>query len=293
MAIDIIVDDCRKAVKKIKPASFDCVLTSPPYYKQRNYRHPDQIGNEGTVEGYVKQLVDLFEDVARLLKSDGTLWLNLGDKYIKKRLQGIPWRVALGMQDSGWYLRSAVIWRKPNVKPDGARDRPTNEYEHVFLMSVSDKYYYDADAIKEAPADYFRRGGKAVYLADGMNTDGVGSRTLHQMSTNGRNRRNVWDVPTVASEHGEYIEHFAAMPPALARLCLLASCRPNSNVLDIFGGTGTTGIVAMSLGHDATLIEVNKDYALGAYDRIERNNLPLLKTTEVARVEEDAVYESV
>lgn len=272
MTVTIKTGDSFKLIMQEPLDKFDCILTSPPYYKQRDYKSDSDLGQEGTVEDYIANLVTIFGIAALSLKPTGTLWLNLGDKYIDKRLQGIPWRVALALQESSSYiLRSAIIWKKPNVRPDGATDRPTGEYEHIFLLSVNEKYFYDADAIREDPADYYRAGGSAPYSAGGMNNDG--SSTLHQMSVNGRNARNIWTFSTAQSP--EEYEHYATMPLELAKRCLKAGCPPGGHVLDLLAGTGTTGLAADRLGMDATLFEINPKYSQIAYDRIY-NDAPLL-----------------
>lgn len=271
--INFIHGDCREKLSELPSNSFDACVTSPPYYKQRDYRHVAQIGNEGTVEGYIDELVDVFRLIARVLKPEAAVWLNLGDKYINKKLQGIPWRVALALQDWGWLLRSAVIWEKPNVKPQSVSDRPTSSYEHIFLLSQHEKYYYDADALREKPADYTRAGGTKPYLAGGRNTDGLGkTSTLHQMAEDGRNRRDVWAIPTVASDAGG---HFAVMPPQLAKDLIVSICPPGGHVIDPFGGLGTTGLVAYQNDRDATIIELNESYFAQGMARVS-NDAPLL-----------------
>lgn len=272
--INIITGDCRTVLSRdLGHKLFDTCVTSPPYYNLRDYGHADQLGRGGTANEYIRDLVDILSGVRRRLRSLGSMWLVLGDTYKDKQLLGIPWRTAFALQVDGWILRSAVIWQKPNVKPDGAKDRPSNEYEHIFLLSVNKSYFYNAAAIKEKPAGYTRRGGSAPYLANGQTTDGAGSKTLHQMSPDGRNKRNVWSIQTVPAA---FPGHFAAFPPDLVETCLKATCPPGGNVLDPFGGTGTVGLVADRLNMNATLIELNADYARQARDRIA-NDLPLLK----------------
>lgn len=264
--INIITGDCRTVLSwDLDDDAFDTCVTSPPYYRLRDYGYDDQLGRGVSIEDYVKDLVDIMAGVKMRLKATGSLWLVLGDTYKDKQLLGIPWRVAFALQQDGWLLRSAVIWQKPNVKPDGAKDRPTNEYEHVFLLTVNKSYYYNQAAIKENPADYTRKGGTAPYLANGMNADGMNSTSFHQMSKDGRNKRNVWSISTVPAA---FPGHFAAFPPKLAEICIKATCPPGGAVLDPFGGTGTTGLVAARLGLDATLIEINSKYAQAARDRI-------------------------
>jgi DNA modification methylase len=214
----------------------------------------NQLGLEPTPELYVQRIVEVFREVRRVLHPSGTLWLNLGDSYaggggfspnspsnmagskqttqrgaiagnirpqgsIKaKDLVGIPWMVAFALRADGWYLRCDVIWAKGNPMPEAVTDRPTRSHEYVFLLTKSPRYFYDADAIREPMADYARKGGTAPSTAGGSTTNGIGSNSLHQMATSGRNKRSVWTInPRPYPE-----AHFATFPEALPRTCILA-----------------------------------------------------------------------
>jgi DNA modification methylase len=245
-----------------------------------------QLGLEPTPEAYVEAMVGVFREVRRVLRDDGTLWLNMGDSYVAngsgqvpqtkdhkgsgfagpnrdgqtglkpKDLVGIPWRLAFALQADGWYLRSDIIWAKPNPMPESVTDRPTKSHEYLFLMSKSARYYFDQEAVREAPAPYERPGGTAPWTADSGHTNGVGSDTFHQMSTAGRNIRSVWTVATAPYPGA----HFATFPPKLVEPCIKAGCPSGGIVLDPFAGSGTTGMVAQSLSRRAVLIDLSMDY---------------------------------
>ncbi len=270
--------------------SVQMVATSPPYSSLRDYGVAGQIGMEGTPEAYVSNLVQVFREVGRVLKNDGVLWLNLGDSYAgsgkgptgkngignqtkrqgfdssqskvpdglkPKDLIGIPWRVAFALQADGWYLRSDVIWSKPNPMPESVTDRPTKAHEYIFLLTKSQKYFYDAGAVLE-PAAYdgrkdTRMKGSEKYSVPmkpggGVNTFATeGHERWPQRLENGargRNRRTVWNVPTYSYKGA----HFATWPPALVEPMIKAGSRPGDVVLDPFAGSGTTGLVARQLG---------------------------------------------
>jgi DNA modification methylase len=238
-------------------------------------------------------MVEVFREVWRVLKSDGTLWLNLGDSYnanqgagfdthkdggerkrlaaspqIKwgkpKNLVGIPWRVAFALQADGWYLRSDIIWSKPNPMPESATDRPTKSHEYIFLLSRSARYFYDAEAIKEKVGEETRRmktfrsgcyTNNAVF-DNSYDYSGHEPYSVGEPSLNGRNKRTVW---TIASQ--PYAEaHFATFPEELPKLCILAGSKFGDTILDPFAGSGTTGMVAIELGRRCILIELNPDY---------------------------------
>ncbi len=242
------------------------VVTSPPYWGLRDYGIDGQIGLEQTPDEYVAHLVAVFREVRRVLRSDGTVWLNLGDSYAAsgsgggpgkqstnvgsvnipprsappglkvKDLVGVPWRVALALQADGWYLRSEIIWSKNNPMPDSVRDRPVRSHEHVFLLTKSPRYFYDADAVKEPTVS------------------GEGTRS----------RRTVW---TIAIQHFRGA-HFATFPEKLVEPCILAGSAPGDVVLDPFAGSGTTGVVALRHKRRFTGIELNPEYAAIAEARI-------------------------
>jgi len=284
--------DCRIILKGLPAESVHCCVTSPPYFGLRDYGVDGQIGLEPTPEAYVAELVAVFREVKRVLRDDGTLWLNLGDSYNSnshwsgggpgavagntrsvtdshrlgivsgtktKDLIGIPWMVAFALRADGWYLRQDIIWHKPNPMPESVTDRCTKAHEYVFLLSKSDRYYFDQDAIKEdcesEPQTRDRSSeGYGVALGDGRERFSKGARTYGLDGK--RNRRSVWTVNTRPYKEA----HFATFPPALIRPMILAGCPVGGTVLDPFGGSGTTGEVAESLGRNSILIELNPGY---------------------------------
>lgn len=267
--------DCRHVLPTLKASSFQCVVTSPPYWKKRSYLPDDhsakglEIGQEATVKEYIETLVAVFRQVARVLMGNGTLWLNLGDSYADKEtataagvkngdLIGLPWRVAMALQAQGWYLRSDTIWAKPNPKPESVRDRPTKAHEYLFLLTKRQQYHYDADAIREPCTST----GGACFGKQRHSTEGTGAQSRRLKSPAernhplGKNKRSVWKIP-VRSYPGA---HFAVFPAELVRPCILAGCPKGETVLDPFAGTGTVGAVAEGLDRDAVLIELNPVY---------------------------------
>lgn len=258
LAPDLVIweGDVREALRQMPDSTVQCVVTSPPYFGLRDYGVAGQIGLESTVEEYVQTLVEVFREVRRVLRKDGTLWLNLGDSYngsggaggdygpgglregqprypgrrlnsLKpKDLIGIPWRVAFALQADGWYLRSDIIWAKPNPMPESVTDRPTKSHEYVFLFSRSPHYYYDADAIRE-PAHSERSGNARRVLAAerGRPAGAGGQRGVSfpwENTGQGRNRRSVWTIATQPFPDA----HFATFPEELPRLCILAGTSP-------------------------------------------------------------------
>lgn len=261
----IVVGDSRKVLGAFPNNHFQTCITSPPYWGLRDYGIAGQIGAEPSLEAYLSDLVSLFREVRRTLKDDGTLWLNIGDSYTSggrtwrdvdkknkgramsyrpdtpeglkpKDLIGVPWRLALALQSDGWYLRSDIIWHKPNCQPESVKDRPTRSHEYIFLFSKNEKYYYDHDSIKEESADGY---------------------TL-------KNRRSVWNINT----EGFSGNHFAVFPTELVRLCLLAGSRNDSIVLDPFLGSGTVGKVCLENNRRIVGIELSPEYAKIAEDRL-------------------------
>ncbi|HEY0378599.1 MAG TPA: site-specific DNA-methyltransferase [Pyrinomonadaceae bacterium] len=261
----IIVGDSLEELAKFPDSAFQCCVTSPPYWGLRDYGIEGQIGAEMSLEEYVEKLVTIFRQVHRVLAEDGTCWLNLGDSYTSgnrtwrdsdkknparamsyraptprglkpKDLIGVPWRVAFALQADGWHLRSDIIWHKPNCQPESVKDRPTQAHEYLFLLSKSEKYYYDFEAIKEPT------------------------------KTNGglRNRRTVWSINT----EGFKDAHFAVFPPSLIKPCILAGSKPGSVVLDPFFGSGTVGEVCLEQGRQCVGIELNPQYAEIARKRL-------------------------
>jgi len=252
--IEIYEGDCRQILSDLAEQSINCCITSPPYFGLRDYGNDDQIGLEQTPDEFVEALVGVFREVKRVLRDDGTVWLNLGDSYINKNLVGIPWRVAFALQADGWYLRQDIIWSKPNPMPESAKDRCTKAHEYIFLLSKSPKYYFDNEHIKE---ETDKIGGKPRQFGATKQQGTMRQDIGETFIDNGlRNKRSVWTVsPKPFSE-----AHFAVYPPELIRPCILAGCPEGGTVLDPFGGSGTTGVVADRLGRNAILTELNPDY---------------------------------
>lgn len=300
MSVRIIIGDVRDKLAELADESVHCVVTSPPYFGLRDYGVEGQIGLEATPEDYTTALVEVFREVRRVLRDDGTLWLNLGDSYnahpgqrkttdrvgkkqetnagsnttgsrcapdLKpKDLLGIPWRVAFALQADGWWLRSDIIWAKPNPMPESVTDRPTSAHEHVFLLAKSERYYFDADAAKEPPSENKPWGdsnGGSKQRALGHNLGG----RLGIPAGFGRNIRNVWTISTAAYSEA----HFATFPPALVEPCIKAGSPIGGTVLDPFLGAGTTALVADQLGRNCIGIELNPAYAELARQRIQRD----------------------
>ena len=291
----------------------NCVVTSPPYWGLRDYGAAGQIGLEPTFPEYVEKLTRVFDLVRDLLVEDGTLWLNLGDtssvsrsyqvpdnkhKAVgnskgmhknttglpDKNLIGIPWRVAFALQNAGWILRSAIVWHKPNPMTESVKDRPTRAYEHIFLFSISGRYFYDFEAARE-PATYRNqyeststfcrkvnepnrpgydrpqhrpdRVRKYHSLRPGIDVKGGNQgEGFIEFSPNDRNWRDVWTIPPQPCAD----EHFATFPEALVRRCIIAGSRPDDLVLDPFMGSGTTAVVAEKMGRRWLGIELNPEY---------------------------------
>ena len=368
MQTTVMIGDCLEKLKELPDESVNTCVTSPPYWNLRDYGVSNQLGLEETPEEFVDNLVKVFREVKRVLRNDGTLWLNLGDSYNttqagnkiwgngvgankhyadgsipkkrnliqnlkKKDLVGIPWRVALALQQDGWYLRQDIIWHKPNPMPESVKDRCTKAHEYIFLLSKSPKYYFDNESIKEdaiyspsttkeveRPKGYYK--GKYSKPEKANRVDGSFKAIRSK-----KNKRSVWSVSPKPFKDA----HFATFPMKLIEPCILAGCpekvcvdcgtpyeqkvetkriprwelpedderyRPkkyenahdklngstrhyitetkiiglqkkcncetnetkSATVLDIFGGSGTTGIVANSHDRDSILIELNKDY---------------------------------
>ena len=245
-------------------------VTSPPYFGLRDYGHAGQIGLERSLEDYTQQLVQVFREVRRVLRDDGTLWLNLGDSYGGKQLQGVPWRVAFALQGDGWFLRSDIIWHKPNPMPESIKDRPTKAHEYMFLFAKSERYFYDADAIKEqirstAPSGNGFTGRQGGSSRVGVLSGGEGTSKKWQ-PTGKRNKRSVWTVTTRPYKAA----HFATYPSELIEPCILAGAPGGGTVLDPFTGSGTTGAVAIRNGRQFIGTEINPEYKELARERMTR-----------------------
>jgi DNA modification methylase len=256
MRPEVIQGDVREVLKTLDDKSVQCVVTSPPYWGLRDYGVDDQLGLEATPEEFVENMVDVFREVKRVLRNDGTLWLNLGDTFFNKNLLGMPWRVALALQADGWYLRSDIIWNKPNPMPESVADRPTKSHEYIFLLTKSAKYYYDAEAIKEN-GEYPAGTKAAKGSAKRYSTDLVNSRPPEYKVYDGlRNKRSVWRITTKPYKGA----HFATFPEELPETCIKAGTQKGDVVLDIFAGSGTTLRVASKLGRKVIGIELNPEY---------------------------------
>ena len=289
---EIVVGNALDVLRGMESNSIQACVTSPPYWRLRDYGVAEQLGLEATPQEYVERMVEVFGEVRRVLRKNGTLWLNLGDSYATysviqrfrhglkpKDLVGIPWRVSFALQSAGWWLRSDIIWSKTNPMPESIIDRPTKSHEYLFLLTKSARYYYDAQAIADPashPGRVFEYDGtkKNSRAGDKVNdrrtTIGNGApRTIVVGDT--RNARSVWTIPTSPFHEA----HFATFPPELPRRCILAGSRPGDTILDPFAGAGTTGLVAHRLGRDFVGIELNPKYAEMARRRI-RSDAPLL-----------------
>ena len=308
--------DCRAVMAEMPAESVHCVVTSPPYWGLRDYGQDGQLGLENTHEAYVANMVDVFREVRRVLRDDGTLWLNLGDSYAGSRsgpqgesgematrtvakhrgmlgttkiggnlkpkdLVGIPWRVAFALQADGWYLRSDIIWSKPNPMPESVTDRPTKAHEYLFLLTKSPRYYFDAEAVREtsigtneydltgpgyaAPGQTANTGSRKSKKPDGWATHAGGHGSFHRDGREsgepgviraGRNIRTVWTIATEPYPGA----HFATFPRKLVEPCVKAGCPEGGTVLDPFAGSGTTLLVAQALGRKGIGIDLSPDY---------------------------------
>lgn len=301
---DLRCGDCLEILKSLPSGSVDCCVTSPPYFALRDYNAEGQIGLEATPAEYVSKLLEVFTEVRRVLKPQGTLWLNLGDSYgsgtrktwgadkkapkrpealgavrgkngFSKQLIGIPWRVAFALQEAGWILRSDIIWSKPNAMPESVKDRPTKAHEYVFLLTKQGKYFYDADAVREAHSyKDSRAGGNGTHYSNGVRYhEGVKHLDTNVQRgvwmgqpPNGKNMRSVWTINTQPYPEA----HFATFPEELARRCVLAGCPEEGTVLDPFCGSGTVGAVAKRYGRRFIGIDLNPDYLEMARRRIAK-----------------------
>ena len=362
MSVRILVGDCLERLRTLPEESVHCVVTSPPYWGLRDYGVEGAIGLEPTLQEHLETIVTVFREVRRVLRKDGTLWLNYGDAYTAaqginkdgsprlpkvpttiqnvptdrkpgqqdlpagwstrkvsrtsrvtrdnnfglkpKDLMMMPARVALALQADGWWLRSEIVWHKPNPMPESVRDRPTSAHEKLFLLTKSARYFYDAEAVREPakdPLDDIRRmrqqhdSNKSAATAErnglraradkqrGHSRSHAGfnerwdAMPKEEQQANGANLRNVWTIAT----HAYPDAHFATFPPKLVEPCIKAGCPVGGVVLDPFGGSGTVGLVASRLGRDAILIELNPEYAEMAERRIH-GDAPLLADVGVS-----------
>lgn len=294
-------ESCLSLASRMPDNFIDCVITSPPYYGLRDYGTDGQFGLEETPEQFVENLVTLFREVRRAMKDTGTLWLNLGDSYAgnnsqasnngragygnprekvvnrmsdglkPKDLIGIPWMVAFALRADGWYLRQDIIWHKPNPMPESVTDRCTKAHEYIFLLSKSQRYFYDLDAIRERAEtsgerptleSRYQNGEPKRHGLKGASQCGAGG---FGVDSNGmRNKRSVWTVNTKPFKGA----HFATFPEDLIEPCVLAGCPKGGLIYDPFGGAGTTSKVAVKHGRDYILSEINPDYIKIAEKRI-------------------------
>jgi DNA modification methylase len=327
VSLQIINADVRAGLAQLEDRSVNCVVTSPPYWGLRDYGVAGQIGSEPTFQEHISLLVGVFREVRRVLKDDGTLWLNYGDCYAgggnggggsfakdnlhfadknsahrtaamryprglkAKDLCMLPARLAIALCDDGWWLRSEIIWHKPNPMPESTRDRPTSAHEKLFLLAKSPRYYYDADAVRtpaKAPTmkkpdgwdtgagghgNHHRQGrekGERIDKQRGHTRRHAGfndrwdAMTRAEQQSKGANLRNVWTIAPYPFKEA----HFATFPPALVEPCIKAGCPVGGVVLDPFFGAGTTGLVAMRLGRACIGIELNPDYVRIAEKRL-------------------------
>ena len=269
----IFEGDAFHVLQRIPSKSVRCVVTSPPYWGLRDYGIEGQIGLEESLTQFINHLVSIFNEIKRVLTDDGTLWLNIGDGYTSgnrgyraadkknparamsvrpdtpeglkpKDLLGIPWRLAFALQNDGWYLRSDIVWHKPNAMPESVKDRPTRAHEYLFMLTKSERYYYDYEAVKEIGSN-----GKL------------------------RNRRSVWNIKT----QGFQGAHFATFPPQLIEPCILASSRPGDYVLDPFFGSGTVGLVCIEKDRKYVGIELHPEYVSIAAERLRAKEDRIIK----------------
>lgn len=343
----IYVGDCLEVIRSWPDSFIQCCMTSPPYWGLRDYGVKGQLGLEKTPDEYVAKMVEIFREVRRVLRDDGTLWLNLGDSYAgswgnsgkrpeldgesdgqrpkhceylsrggwdnrrerpassykipglkPKDLVGIPWMVAFALRADGWYLRSDIIWSKPNPMPESVQDRPTKSHEYIFLLTKSERYYYDVEAIKEPGTLDTHRMTRQERVLSGHKSlptherNGIRSRTDKQRGHSRRhagfndrwdsmskqeqcslmrNKRSVWTVPTEPFNGA----HFATFPTKLIAPCILAGCPTNGIVLDPFMGSGTVALVALQYGRNFVGIELNLEYVKMAEKRIANERAQL------------------
>lgn len=318
MMTGIIQGDCLTVLKSLPDSSVQMCVTSPPYFGLRDYGVDGQIGLEDTPQEYISRLVDVFHEVNRVLKDDGTLWVNIGDSYATrgdghaptntrnksghtakqipggykpKDLIGIPWMLAFALRADGWYLRQDIIWHKPNVMPESVKDRCTKCHEYIFLLSKSQNYYFDSDAIKEKcvsddarPSVMIRAREFDYNTKDRQNPQAYRKHPIggtrrpeqgdnHYRTASGnewkasefRNKRDVWTVTTKPYSGA----HFATFPEALIEPCILAGSREGDLVLDPFNGAATTGVVCKRLKRDYIGIELNPEFVKLSNERLE------------------------
>ncbi|MEE3371633.1 MAG: site-specific DNA-methyltransferase [Planctomycetota bacterium] len=271
--------DAAEVLAKLPSDVADGIVTSPPYFRQRDYREASQLGSERTPDEYVRRLVRVFQECRRVLKPTGTAWVVLGDKYQGGELLGMPWRVALAMKEDGWILRSDVIWKKPNAMPSSVKTRPTTEHEYIFFFSHSRDYYYNADAIREPHVTFsdesrmrggrrhlFKRSSTPEKGKNGGNSNLHDARWDQAFHPKGRNKRTIWSIPLSKFRDA----HFAVFPETLVETCVLAGTPEHGVVVDPFVGSGTTALVAQRLGRHYIGIDCVSDYCDMARSRLSK-----------------------
>jgi site-specific DNA-methyltransferase (adenine-specific) len=272
--------DARDVLRELPAGSVDCVVTSPPYWRLRPGADGD-LGREATPAAYVESLVAVFDELARLLRANGTTWLVVGDTYDRGRLALIPARLALALDAAGWLVRSDVVWRKPDAIPDtGAKTRPGADHEYAFLLARQARHYYDAEAVR-VPAKWERWGDQTSPKYSDRNVAGKGSRgtmvkprtlaEIRERYDDSKLLRSTWSVGAARCED----DHYAAFPERLVLPMILAGCPPDGVVLDPFLGTGTTALVARKLGRRCVGVELDRGYAELAAERLRRQQRPL------------------
>ena len=292
---NLLIGDVREKLKELDDRSVQCCVTSPPYWGLRDYGESDQLGLEETPEEYVDNMVKVFREVKRVLKDDGTCWLNIGDSYSgnmsrasnngragygnpreevvsripvglkQKDLVGIPWRVAFALQQDGWYLRQDIIWHKPNPMPESVQDRCTKSHEYIFLLTKSARYYYDQDAIREPVSAVSLKRAEYGWDCDRPSTKNasLGGEGIHTekmgsrfVNPDGRNKRSVWTITTKPFKDA----HFAVFPIEIPTYCIKAGSKEGDVVLDPFMGSGTTAFAAQEHGRKWVGVELNPEY---------------------------------
>ena len=292
---NLLIGDVREKLKELDDRSVQCCVTSPPYWGLRDYGESDQLGLEETPEEYVDNMVKVFREVKRVLKDDGTCWLNIGDSYSgnmsrasnngragygnpreevvsripiglkPKDLVGIPWRVAFALQQDGWYLRQDIIWHKPNPMPESVQDRCTKSHEYIFLLTKSARYYYDQDAIREPVSAVSLKRAEYGWDCDRPSTKNasLGGEGIHTekmgsrfVNPDGRNKRSVWTITTKPFNDA----HFAVCPIEIPTYCIKAGSKEGDVVLDPFMGSGTTAFAAQEHGRKWVGVELNPEY---------------------------------
>lgn len=255
-----------------------CAVTSPPYFRQRDYGIAGQIGQEATAGEFISTMLGVFDELWRVLRPDGTVWLNIGDGFDEASgvLLAVPWRLVIALSDDGWRLETDVVWSKPKGAPAGGDRRPVRSHEYVFLLSKNESYFYDPEPLREplaqATLDRYRYSVKKI----NSRASGADARKMLTPHPVGRQSRTVWSItPTHARDDGD---HRAVMPPVLAQRCILAGSRPGDLVLDPFGGSGTTVKAARRLNRRGVMLDLNANYLQLAQERISGVQVSLLES---------------